>query len=408
MSKHILFITSGQPAINPRLVKEADALADAGYTVTVLYAYWNDWATGYDEQLIATKKWKAHRVAGHPVEQPFTYFLSRFIHKLAVKLSRYTTAKCWHEYAIARGSFYLIRKAKKIKADLYIGHNLGALPATVIAANAHNKLCGFDAEDYHRNEISDDKNNNDVVLRTYLENKYVPQLNYLTASSPFIAAQYQQHYPQIKKEVVLNVFSNKNIKPIEANPASSLKLFWFSQTIGAGRGLEEVVEALCFLNTHAFELHLLGDLPAGTFKSYLAGKEEAESLKIFTYPPISPDEIVAFASKFDIGLSAETRTPFNRDICLTNKLFTYLQAGLAVVASSTTAQQAFIYEHLSIGKVYTDAASLAKVLVYYHENRVALADAKKEAWELAGSAMNWEAESKKFIKVVTQTLGQIE
>jgi len=48
------------------LVKEADALTNAGYQVTVLYAYWNDWGTLYDEELLAGKNWKAIRASGAP------------------------------------------------------------------------------------------------------------------------------------------------------------------------------------------------------------------------------------------------------------------------------------------------------------------------------------------------------
>lgn len=82
LKKNIVIITSGQPSLNPRLVKEADALAGDGYNVTVLYAYWNDWGTKHDKQLLSEKKWKAIRTGGDPEQKSLSYFISRLINKL--------------------------------------------------------------------------------------------------------------------------------------------------------------------------------------------------------------------------------------------------------------------------------------------------------------------------------------
>src|ERR1017187_2996597 len=60
----ICLLTPGQPSTNPRLVKEADALATAGFDVTVVYAHWESWATKADAALLATRKWSHIRVGG--------------------------------------------------------------------------------------------------------------------------------------------------------------------------------------------------------------------------------------------------------------------------------------------------------------------------------------------------------
>src|SRR6202042_3813339 len=100
----------------------------------------------------------------------------------------------------------LIREARRHKADLYICHNLGALPATVNAAKVNNKPCGFDAEDLHRYEESDNDDDSGVILKTYIESKYIPQVSYLTASSPGINDAYRQLYKDKTPVTLLNVF----------------------------------------------------------------------------------------------------------------------------------------------------------------------------------------------------------
>jgi glycosyltransferase involved in cell wall biosynthesis len=388
------------------MVKEADALADAGYNVTVLYVYWNAWGTALDKVLIPSKKWKAICVGGGPQQRKGAFFLSRLIHKIAKIVNQKTGGKLFSDLAIGRAGYFLTRAAKKYKADIYIGHNLGALPATVKAAKANKKPCGFDAEDFHRNEVSDNINDPDVLLKTHLESKYIPYLNYLSVSSPLICKAYQNLYPDVNPITILNVFPN-NLKveqPI-LNQDGPIKLFWFSQTIGLHRGIEDVINALEFLKNYPFELHLLG-LPAKDVSSNF----ENESISIHFHEPIMPDEIPAFASQFDIGLAVENSTPLNRDLCLTNKIFTYLQAALAVVASDTTAQQNLIHQYPAVGKVYQkgDSEALAEVLLYYHQHRELLVKTRRAALSVARDQLNWENESGKFLGIVKQTLNSGE
>ncbi len=406
MTNKVLFVTSGQPSLNPRLVKEADALADADYQVTVLYSYWNAWGDVFTRQLLLPKKWNAICVGGHPTETPLVYFLSRLIHKLAKWIFIGLRLNFLAEPAAARSTWFLIKEAKKHPADLYIGHNLGALPAIVKAAKKHAAKCGFDAEDFHRNEVSDDINSFNFKITKYLEDKYLTGVNYITASSPLIAEAYQQLYPGKNPVTILNVFpKNKSLKQRNINNSGPVKIFWFSQTLGTNRGIEDVAAALTFLNSENFELHLLGHIENAAKQEFidnvLPGIEN-----VYFHDPILPDEIIDFAAGFDIGLASEQTIPLNRDICLTNKLFTYLQAGLAILASDTTAQKKFIAENPDVGEIYytTNPQSLIAVLSNYHLNRESLLNACKASLRTGLEKLNWENESQKFLLVIKETL----
>ncbi|HTE02433.1 MAG TPA: glycosyltransferase [Mucilaginibacter sp.] len=405
--KKILIITSGQPSLNPRLIKEADTLASKGHEVTVLYAYWNDWGTKFDQELIPSKKWKAVCVDGDPHKKKITYFFSRLIHKSAKLTNRKTRGKYLAELAIARSGYYLIKAAKKYPADIYIGHNLGALAATVKAAKVNKKPCGFDLEDLHRYEVSDDKNHPDVVLKSILENRYITQTNYLTASSPLIAEAYQQLFPDKHPVVLLNVFPNNfNIQQPEINSDGPIRLFWFSQTIGLNRGIQDLLSALLLVKDYSFELHLLGYL-SPEVRSTLVNSGPTN---IHFHDPMAPDELSAFASQFDIGFALEPAFSINNNLALSNKIFTYMQAGLAVVASDTAAQLRLLEEYPAIGKVYPkgNAAALADILRYYHEHRDRLLESRKAALAVAQRDLNWEKESCKLLNLVDQTLADFE
>ena len=405
----IAILTSGQPSINPRMVKEADALADAGYDVIVIYIYWNEWATIMDVEMFSTKKWTAIRVAGNPTGEKLTYLFSRFIHKLSwIFASLFNFKFGTAENAIGRGIPWLLKAAIKQKADFYIAHNLAALSAAALAAKKNNCSYGFDAEDFHRNEASNAPSSFDVRLKTYLEDKYFKDLAYLTTASPMISSAYKKLYPQINPITILNVFpKEKDIEPIVNK---KVNLFWFSQTIGNNRGLEDIITVLGKFNNNLFNLHLLGAHSEITKLHFINLAVESglsgDSLKF--YAPINEAQITRFASKFDIGLATELSYPKNRDICLANKIFTYVQAGLAIIASNTSAQKEFIKKYPGMGVIFDrdNLATLEEKLSFYLEHPNLLLEAKKMALKYADQELNWLMEKEKFLAVISSNMAK--
>ena len=404
MSK-IVIITSGQPALNPRLVKEADALVDSGFDVTVIYAYWNQCGKKFNEKLLTEKSWTAICAGGDPETDKIVYFLSKVIFKLSKLVSRLSGNKWLAEWAIARSGPFISGIAAKQSADLYIGHNLAALPATINAARKQKKPCGFDAEDFHRYEVSSDPRHADVLLKSYIENKYLPELDYLTVSSQPIGESYSKLFPLLHPKVVRNVFPKSNLgPPITNHPITPIKLFWFSQTLGSQRGLQEVVRALSLLPPKKYELHLLCDQPSYT----LSFKDEltASGVNIKFYDPLPENQIVPFAAQFDVGLATEPGFSINNDLALSNKLFTYLQAGLFIVATATSAQEAFIEQYNQVGLLYPpgNIDALTQLLSYLMTDDSVIRLGRQAALELAQTELNWETEKHAFLTVVKQTM----
>lgn len=405
MKYKVLLVSAGQPSLNPRLVKEADTLAGNGFDVTVVYAYWNAWGTLLDEELIPVQQWTAIRAGGDPQQRPFIYFLSRALFKLANIFTRITGSTVFAPMAVSRSSLFLKYEVMKHKADIYIGHNLGALPAVVKAAKKYGKPCAFDAEDFHRNEMTNDNNSLDARLKAAIEDKYIPRLQYLSVSSPLIGVEYQRLYPKIRQQVLLNAFPKNRFVRSNSIGDGPLKLFWFSQTVGPNRGIEQIIDGLLLLKEHTFELHLLGDTD-NAMRDLLTQKLRGSKSTLHFYPPIAPDKLFEFAARFDIGIASENHVPINRDICLTNKIFTYLQAGLPVLASSTKAQLVFMQAYPVAGKVYhaSDINSIAEALLHYQDNRKAMISDKAHNYALGQSVLNWDAEEPKFLSLVRQTI----
>jgi glycosyltransferase involved in cell wall biosynthesis len=110
---------------------------------------------------------------------------------------------------------------------------------------------------------------------------------------------------------------------------------------------------------------------------------------------VAPGDLVPRAAEHDIGLALEQPVNRNRDLCATNKIFTYLLAGLAVAATDTTGQRWVMNAAPGAGFVYRpgDAAGLAAGLRQLLETPGALTAARAAAREAADRRFHFEAEA---------------
>jgi hypothetical protein len=392
----ICLITPGHLISDPRIIKEATALSENGFRVHLIFTQYLFYLANHDQ----------HILDAHPewTYDSLDWTGSSIVSKLKRLRSKFYAVLAKNGITVFnRNHRWMVKKAISNSADLYIAHNLGALPVAVIAARKNNAKCGFDAEDFHRFEMSNDLNDFDVKLNIKIEDHYIPMLNYLTASSPQIADKYLSLY-QLPVETLLNTFPRTSNTSIAANITHPLNLFWFSQTVGANRGLEAVIHGIGIAGVR-INLHLLGDVN----KEYEAALRHLTVLiaplcNLQFYAPVQAEHIFEIACKFDIGMAAEPNIPLNRDICLTNKLFTYIQSGLAVLASNTTAQVAFLKKLPNAGLIYKDAISLANAISTYHFNRQLLLETKKINYHTGQLSLNWESEVPKFLKIVYKTI----
>ncbi len=405
--KSIVLLSPGQPSTNPRLVKEAICLFNAGYKVTVLYSYWTSWA---DQPDIELKKENAGinwiRVGGHPKEERSKYLYSRFLFKLFKSLIQFWSADYFKKNAVNRTSYALFKKANSVKADLYIAHSLGALPAAIHAAKENRAKAGIDFEDHYSGQW--DINTKDYNLYKWIEDKYITEISFCTAASPLIAEKYKEDYPFLSPVIINNVFSKVYLQPeITAYKKDALKLFWFSQTVGKGRGLEELFQALAKLDKN-ISVTILGYCDGrvkNEFLQYAKGCGIGEGQILFL-DPVSPDLIFSIAAQHHIGLALETETTINREICLTNKIFTYLLSGLAIIATDTLAQKQFLDTYSEIGYYYTkgNVVELAELILKYQNNFDLMQQHRLSTLKLATEVMNWEEEQKKFLVLINQNI----
>src|SRR5215468_10853332 len=70
MPRKVCIVSSGNLASNPRLLKEADALHEAGYAVTAVVCDYTEALRGFDDEIAAGVPWKVVRVPRPTGERP--------------------------------------------------------------------------------------------------------------------------------------------------------------------------------------------------------------------------------------------------------------------------------------------------------------------------------------------------
>ena len=405
-NKKICLITPGHISCDPRLLKEATILTNVGYEVTVIAGNYSKYAQVLDNSVLSNINFKLVRV-------DMGTKLSYLIRKSLQIVSRLLVNLGFMNQSIAilahsTMSYRLANAAILEASDLYIAHCLAALPAAAIAANKHKAKLGFDAEDFHVGELAEiPENQLEIDIRDYIERILLPRCDYLTAASPMIASAYTKRYG-VAIEPILNVFplSEAPIK-IEKNIRKQrFSLYWFSQTIGADRGIESIIYAMGQMKT-SVDLYLRG-IPAAGYAEVLTqlANQVRVGDRIHLLPSAPPSEMARLASNYDIGLSIELNQPLNRSICLTNKIFTYLLAGLPVILSKTPAQQELSHQLAEAAIVIDidDPSAIAEALDAWLCDSDKLNNARTTASRLGQDIYNWDLEQKKFLSLIEKVI----
>ena len=373
----ICVITAGHLATCPRMVKAASALAEAGHDVRMISTKFLDWAADADRPL-APRRWRA--VDFRRRSAPAAYWRTalefhaarHWVRRMGARHASLGTLAA----ANGRAARDLLKLALAEPADLFYGGTRGGLAIAALAARHAGVPYGIDLEDFHDGESE----GSPCEIIRQIERRVLPRAAFVTAGSCAIASRYEADYG-IPVLPIHNTFPLPAQAPDPEPPGhGALRLYWFGQTIGADRGLEDVIRAVDLAGIRA-ELHLRG---AGAFTH--------RQLPVHIHPPAPPGQMIDLCRPYDIGLSPEEgRTP-NRELCLANKALTYILGGLAVVLSDTAGQRQFACELGEGALRYQpgDIATLAAGLKRWAHDRPALRRAREAAWNAARNRWHWE------------------
>jgi glycosyltransferase involved in cell wall biosynthesis len=383
------------------MLKAADAIATMGHRVRVVATRHEPWATDADVDVRTRRSWPLTVVDYSRATGGATYWTSGFRYRSTRALTEIIGAGRAPFAAVARafGRVHpeLVRAAVAEPTDLFYGGTTGALAAVAEAGRRRSVPYAIDFEDLHSAEASGDGAVLAGALARRVERRVLEGATFVTTSSDAIASAYHDAYGA-SPVVVANTFPLPPTTPdFHRRDPTRLRVYWFSQTIGPGRGLEDAIAALGVAGVRA-ELTVRGRAQDGYIERLRAlASSTAPQTTLVHAQPAPPDAMVDLARGFDVGLALEQMTPRNRQLCVTNKAFTYILAGVAVAISDTPGQHALGRDLGAAAALVPpgDVGALAAALRQWAADGASLDRAKRCAWQAACQRWHWEDESQR-------------
>ncbi len=338
-------LTAGHLATTPRMVKAADALAEEGYDVSVVSTRFMDWADKADRSILASRwsRWRWTTVDYRRHGAFGRYLLTGIRMKTIRQIARVRRMKRI-SLGIAgrvreRALPELVSAAVSTRPRLIYGGG-GALAATAIAAQQIGVPFALDLEDFHSAED----------------------------------------------------FRLPEQSPVPREWDGILRLYWFGQTVGPERGLEETIHAAGAAGIRS-EFAIRGRA-SEEYLDFLRtlSAEVAPSLDLSALAPGSPDQMVDLCRPYDVGMAIENPERHSQELALTNKSLTYILAGLAVAMTDTIGQHE-LGTDLGDGSLLCargDTDALARGLKRWSTEPQTLATAKEAAWKAARRRWHWD------------------
>jgi glycosyltransferase involved in cell wall biosynthesis len=403
--KRIVLLTGSPLCHNPRAIKEADALAAAGYQVEVLGAWLDDALAARDREIVGARCWA------------FTVVADLRCSTLAGRMRRAMVAarRRWHRTAFVRfGHAHpdllgytpapLLRAAMQRDAALYIAHSEQALWVGQRLL-AQGRCVGVDMEDWFSEDLLPEaRRARPIAMLHKLEAELLAGGSYRTCTSHAMSDALAAAYRVSPPAVVYNVFPWGDRKTLDhvakdRPDRSRLSVHWFSQTIGRGRGLEDLFAALPLLS-QPIDLHLRGTLAGDWQEAFARWRDADRRHRVFVHPLVSNDELPSRIAEHDIGFAGEQTYCPSRNLTVTNKLFQYILSGLAVAASDTLGQREIARQVPEAIQLYppSDARALADALNRWLVDAPRLQRAKQAALDAARERFCWEQEAEQVVR----------
>lgn len=399
-------LSTSSLSFNPRVAKEAALLATAGYEVTVLGS-WVDEPSRERDQRLASPSFKFIPVVDCAARGRLWW--QRGVRKAGHLAWRYGSIE--NPWQLGYGYLAFRRVAAVRRADLYIAHSeLG----TAVAASLHRAGCrvAIDLEDWYSEDLLPEaRRNRPIPLLRALERELLSRAVYASCTSRVMSTAIAAAYGCPSPAVVYNAFpwverTSLDGRAEDRTDRRNPSIHWFSQTVGPGRGLEDLLAALPYLK-HPAEIHLRGKRVAGFDRWLIERTPEAWRGRVILHDLVTNNQLLSRIAEHDIGFAGEMKYCRNRELTVTNKILQYLLAGLAVVASDTAGQREVAEQAGEAVLLYPcgEPKALGARLNVLLGSPERLSLAKAAALRAAEETFCWERQEHVLLEGVSRALG---
>lgn len=379
------------PAVrDARVLKEARALADAGYDLTLI-------GTAEPGVPIGEERdgFRIRRV------EPVPSWVRRLARRPAIPTQATeaspsaspSPAKRPQFQAAVRDSIVTMRltaAALETPADVYHAHDLNTLQAGFRAARRHGARLVYDAHELYP-ELAG-LGAREKARWDRLERFLINRPDAIIVPSASRADEFASRYFIKRPFIVMNCPPATAEPDPASSPLAALRrtgesLLVYAGAFNANRGLENLIHA-----AGTIERARLVMVGFGSLEGELRRLAAAQGDRVVFHRPVEHDKVVALAAGADVGLAPYLPVGLNNQLAAPNKLFEYLHAGIAIAGSDLPDIRTVVRRH-EVGAVFdaADPASIASVVRELISSPEELARMKKRARE-ASALYTWDAQ----------------
>lgn len=287
------------------------------------------------------------------------------------------------------------------RAEIFLSNDLDTLPANYWALKFRAKKLVYDSHEYFTEvpELIGRSGTQKIWKR--IEKRLVPRIKNAYTVCDSLAHIYSEKY-HVPFKVIRNVplRNQENISKAEIELPNDKKIILYQGSLNTGRGIEQVISAMKFIENAVFLIIGKGDI-----SEQLKALAEKEGVvhKVIFLGRVPVENLASYTKCAHLGISLEENLGLNYYYSLPNKIFDYIQAGVPVLASDFPEIKKII-ETYQVGKCTLERdpvilSEIIKEMLFDEKLRMeCLKNIEKAAIDLC-----WEKEEK-ILKEVFENL----
>jgi glycosyltransferase involved in cell wall biosynthesis len=378
----------GEGRTDQRVIREAQALAAHGMNVQLI-----DIESAADRPRVEM----VGDVQLRHISMPSWFVQVRFKPWFLVKLAR----------IILRGA----REMMRTKADLYHAQDLTALPAVYIASRLTGTPYIFDAHEIPLASPNIERWKRLTAIAARVVRHLVTRSAAVITVSPPIVDVIQERFGGPRAVVIRNVpalhlTSRTNRIREYLGLSQDVRIALYQGNLQPDRRLDLLVLAAKSL-PEGIRIVMMGKGPSQEALATLI-QSEGVADRVSMIPAVPYNELLSWTSSADLGLVLyEPTYALNVKLCLPNKIFEYIAAGLPVLASELVAVAELLREY-DAGAITPslEPEAIARTITDLMHDRVAL-DRMQANARAASTVLNWENEQERLIALYHDLLPEM-
>jgi glycosyltransferase involved in cell wall biosynthesis len=280
------------------------------------------------------------------------------------------------------------------QADVYHAHDVDTLLPATLVGWWRKKPVVYDAHEYWYIDRANEPISNSLIR--WIERICTPRCSQVFTVNRSIAERMAMHYGIAVPTVLMNVPADVPLQPpAPLQGEQPIELLYHGGYL-SNRGLESLLTAMTLVKTPV-HLTMRG---YGEIESALRAQVESLSLqtKVTFAPPVPMRELCQAAAASQIGI-----IPYIKPIAefaLPNKIFEYMAAGLALVATDLVEFRNIILGH-QLGVVYNpdSVEAIASAIDTLASDRKQLEQSRQRAWQVYHEHYTWKQHQQVLLNV---------